>query len=197
MSSVLSLSAGNTGALASNSELRAGGCSMGTRRLWLFQSAVTAVLISIAALPVSAQSRTGGDAANDTGVEFATLSATPTPDVTPIAPATPVQEISKPVPRTVDGKFLFFFAMAAALTVSDIELTQRCLQAGTCHEANILYGNNPTRARMYGFNLPVLGAQTVLSAWLKRRHPERNLWMVPPIADSVAHGVGTITGATK
>jgi hypothetical protein len=175
---------------------------MESRRLLLFpfgKLAVAAVLMSFAALPVCAQQGTGGDALDDRGVELAASSATPfaLPSAMALAPAMTIPAESKKIGRTVDSKYLFLFGLAAALTVTDIELTQRCLQAGSCHEANILYGNNPTRARMYAFNLPVLGSQAVLSAWLKRRHPERNLWMTPPIADSVAHGIGTITGVTK
>jgi hypothetical protein len=108
--------------------------------------------------------------------------------------------MTSPVPKehkVVDRKFLTLFGMTTALTVTDIELTQRCLKAGTCHEANFLYGNDPTRARMYGINIPVLGAQALVSAWLKRRQPERKEWMISPIADSIAHGIGSITGATK
>lgn len=116
-----------------------------------------------------------------------------------LAPAVrmPVPKEREVVERTVDKKFLILFGMAAVLTVTDIELSQHCLQAGTCHEANPLYGTNPTRARMYGMNIPILGAQTILSAWLKRRHPERNQWMISPIAESAFHGIGSITGATK
>jgi hypothetical protein len=120
----------------------------------------------------------------------------------PIAPApfvtTPVpREQNAAVDRTVDKKFLILFGMTAALTVTDIELTQRCMRAGTCHEANFLCGTNPTRARMYGINIPILGGQAIFSAWLKRRHPERNGWMISPIADSVAHGVGSVSGAIR
>ena len=109
----------------------------------------------------------------------------------------PVPKERKVADRTVDRKFLILFGMTTALTVADIELAQRCMKAGTCHEANFLYGDNPTRARMYGINIPVLGAQMLVSAWLKRRHPERDQWMISPIADSIAHGVGSITGAMK
>jgi len=111
---------------------------------------------------------------------------------TPITPRSP-----RRVEHTVDKKFVMLFGLTTALMVTDIELTQHCLQAGTCHESNFLYGTNPTRTRMYGINVPVLSAQMVLSAWMKRRHPERNNWLMLPIANSVAHGVGAITGATK
>lgn len=193
-------SAGNTEILAGNSELRRGARSVGPRRSLLFpfgKLAVAAALISVATLPIFAQQMTGSDASCDKGLEFATLSAAPS--AMALAPPTtfPTPEKKKIVERTIDNKFLFLFGMAAALTVTDIELTQHCLQAGTCHEANILYGNNPTRARMYGFNLPVLGAQAVFSVWLRRRYPERSRWIVPPIADSAAHAIGSITDASK
>lgn len=132
------------------------------------------------------------------------VSATPefsyVPD--PIAPAhvvaTPVTWKQESVDRVFDKKYLILFGITAALTITDIELTQHCMQAGTCHEANsFLYGTNPTRARMYGINIPLLGGQAIFSAWLKQRHPERNAWMISPVADSVGHGIGSITGAIR
>jgi hypothetical protein len=36
----------------------------------------------------------------------------------------------------VDWKFLSVGAIYAGVTVADIELTQRCIHAGTCYEAN-------------------------------------------------------------
>jgi hypothetical protein len=121
----------------------------------------------------------------------------PAPDPLAMVATASIPWTPKPLGKTVDKKFLMLFGLTAALTVADIELTQHCLQAGTCHETNFLYGSNPTRARMYGINIPILSAQMVFSAWLKHRQPERHAWMLSPIVDSVAHGVGAISGLTK
>jgi hypothetical protein len=131
--------------------------------------------------------------------------AYPTPSFMPepLAPAPVITIMPAPgkpkvADRTVDKKFLLLFGVATALTVTDIELTQHCLHARTCSEANTFYyGANPTRARMYGVNVPILSAQMISSAWFKRRHPERKQWMISPLADSVSHGFGSITGALK
>jgi hypothetical protein len=120
----------------------------------------------------------------------------PVPDPLALTATTSARWKQKPG-KTVDKKFLMLFGMTAALTVADIELTQHCLRAGTCHESNLLYGTNPTRARMYGFTIPILGAQVMFSAWLRHRQPERKEWMISPLVDSAAHGVGAITGSTK
>jgi hypothetical protein len=129
----------------------------------------------------------------------ASLERSTIPDLLALATVvtTPVAREPKVADKTVDKKFLLLFGVTAVLTVTDIELTQHCLRAGTCREANFLYGANPTRARMYGINVPLLGTQMMFSAWLKRHRPERNQWMIAPITGSVAHGIGSISGATK
>jgi hypothetical protein len=129
----------------------------------------------------------------------ASLERSTIPDLLALAPVTttPLAREQKVADKTVDKKFVLLFGMTAVLTVTDIELTQHCLRAKTCQEANFLYGSNPTRARMYGINVPLLSTQMMFSAWLKRRHPERNQWMIAPIVGSIAHGVGSISGATK
>lgn len=116
----------------------------------------------------------------------------------PVVTIMPAPGKQKVADRTIDKKFLVLFGVATALTVTDIEVTQQCLHARTCSEANTFYyGSNPTRARMYGINVPILGAQMISSAWFKRRHPEHKQWMISPLADSVSHGIGSITGALK
>jgi hypothetical protein len=104
---------------------------------------------------------------------------------------------SRRSPKTWDTSFFLLSGVATALTVADMELTARCTARQTCSEVNPLYGTNPTRARLYGISLPMLGGQLFLAQWLKHRHPGRKVWMMPLIANSASHAVGTATAIGK
>jgi hypothetical protein len=104
---------------------------------------------------------------------------------------------SRPSSKTWDTTFVLLSGVATALTVADMELTARCTARQTCSEVNPLYGANPTRARLYGISLPMLGGELFLARWLKHRHPDRKVWMMPLIANSATHAVGTATAVGK
>lgn len=117
----------------------------------------------------------------------------------PVEPALHVV-LPKPVtaapkePRILDKKFIALIGVSSALTILDVELTASCLRSNRCVEANPLYGSNPTRARMYGISLPLMGSQTLISAWLRHRYPTSKMWLIPMLSGTAAHGVGAATG---
>lgn len=87
--------------------------------------------------------------------------------------------------------FVFLATLSAAATVADIELTANCLKTNrNCRETNPLLGSDPSRARLYGVNVPILAGQMMLSRMLQRRFPQRKLWMAPFISTTGTHVVG-------
>ena len=87
-------------------------------------------------------------------------------------------------------------AINAATALADAELTAHCINAfpGECFETNPLYGPRPGRARIYAISLSMFGLQTAISYLLKRHSPEKKTWLIPAIAGTASHGVGTIYG---
>jgi hypothetical protein len=93
--------------------------------------------------------------------------------------------------HTFNRTFTFLAAVSAAATIADIELTANCLKTvGNCRETNPLLGSNPSRARLYGVNVPIYASQLMMSRMLQRRFPQRKLWMVPFLSSTGTHVVG-------
>ena len=65
-----------------------------------------------------------------------------------------------------------------AALVADVESTQAGLNSGRCQETNPLYGKNPSRLKMYGLAVPVLGLHTYLARRHQRRNPRSKLWAI-------------------
>ncbi len=111
----------------------------------------------------------------------------------PLAPGTTfIMERPVPAqvkPRIFDRTFAFLAAVSAAAMVADIELTANCLKtAVNCHEANPLMGKDPSRARLYGINVPIYAGEILISRLLRRK--ERNTWMMPLVSVTGMHAVG-------
>jgi hypothetical protein len=104
---------------------------------------------------------------------------------------------AKRQPRVIDAKFVTLFGVATALSVVDVQLTQRCIGNATCHEVNPLYGANPSYGRMYGISFGILGGEALVSHLVRKHHPESGAWMAPLIATSAAHGVGAISAGIR
>jgi len=90
--------------------------------------------------------------------------------------------------RIVDWKFGILAALALGSTVADVESTLHCLQP--CREVNPLYGAHPTRARLYGTNAPFLVGEIMMSRLVRKRSPERRLWMIPSLSLTMGHMLG-------
>ena len=93
-------------------------------------------------------------------------------------------------PRILDRKFLLLAGMATAATALDLATTSHCLSTyANCREGNPLFGSHPSQATIYGVTLSMLAGQLFASAWIRRRMPDRNWWMVPPIVATASHGL--------
>jgi hypothetical protein len=90
--------------------------------------------------------------------------------------------------RIVDWKFGILAALALGSTIADAEVTLHCPQP--CREVNPLYGAHPTRARLYGTNAPFLVGEIMLSRLVRKRSPERRLWMIPSLSLTMGHMLG-------
>ena len=98
--------------------------------------------------------------------------------------------IKPPKARILDRKFLVLAGMATAATVLDAATTSHCISTYTsCQEGNPLLGSHPSQARLYGVSFSMLAGQLLASAWLRRKMPDRHLWMVPMIAATAGHGL--------
>jgi hypothetical protein len=96
-----------------------------------------------------------------------------------------------PQVRTFDHSFAFLATVSAATAVADLELTANCLKTVVnCREGNPFMGSEPSRARLYGMNVPIYVGEIVLSRMLRRRYPERKLWMMPLLSFTGIHVVG-------
>ncbi len=103
----------------------------------------------------------------------------------------PVQAVGQkiadaPQPKVMDRKFMWLGGLVFATTAADMELTQRCQNAGTCVELN------PTvpRARWakYATNTATnVGVMYWAYRWKKQG---KRLWLVPPLVDIGAHVLG-------
>jgi hypothetical protein len=109
-----------------------------------------------------------------------------------IKPAIPVKPVGVaaapevPTRKMMDAKFMTLGTLVFATTAFDMELTQHCLQRGTCHELN------PTLPTshwgMYATNTPVNAAVMYLA--YKRRQGGHRDWWIWPMVDTGIHIVG-------
>ncbi|HSB74995.1 MAG TPA: hypothetical protein VLC12_05050 [Terriglobales bacterium] len=88
------------------------------------------------------------------------------------------------------GAFWAITAATTALTVTDIELSQSCLQQGTCREMNPLRPRS--RASAYAIQMPLTAMGAWLSYRLKKHH--RKCWWSPQIGIVAGHAIGTASG---
>ena len=103
---------------------------------------------------------------------------------------TPAKETG---PKIFDRKFFVLAGIATAATMLDVTTTTHCMSkyAG-CQEGNPLLGSHPSPAKLYGVSFSMLGGQLLASAWMRRKAPKGNLWMVPPIIASAGHGLAAV-----
>jgi hypothetical protein len=103
---------------------------------------------------------------------------------------TPIKETR---PKIFDRKFFVLAGIATAATMLDVTTTTHCMSkyAG-CQEGNPLLGSHPSQAKLYGVSFSMLGGQLLASAWMRRKAPKGNLWMVPPIIASAGHGLAAV-----
>ena len=108
----------------------------------------------------------------------------------PTTQLSPAMLVASPPPavrtKVVDRKFVALGALVLALTVADVELTQQCLHAGTCHELNPTLPNS--HVGMHAVNMATnLG---VMYFAYRRRKSEKWGWWLAPAVDIGAHVIG-------
>jgi hypothetical protein len=95
-------------------------------------------------------------------------------------------------PRTLDRKFILLQTLSAAALVADVETTMRDLGGQRASELNPLFGQHPTRARLYGINVPLNVLSFYVSYHFKKTEPSRSLWKVGPALSLAVHATATI-----
>ncbi len=104
------------------------------------------------------------------------------------------QSRNEATPKIADKKFWAVSALAAASTVSDVEVTAHALQNPTCREHNFLMGAHPSRAKMYGISVPATTGYALLGYWLKKHNV--TLWAAPQLSLTGAHAVGSVLSSS-
>jgi hypothetical protein len=93
-------------------------------------------------------------------------------------------------PEVADAKFLFLNGQHLVLSLADIELSQRCIDAHTCTEANPLMPSS--LAGKLSVTLGIFAYATATSYYLKK-HRSR-WWWAPPVLGVGIHTVGLMSG---
>ncbi len=156
---------------------------------------VHALLLAVVLPPLIARAQTPNEAtdinapsairAADQPLMFPNLAPPLAPVVEPVTAAPAARR------KVVDKQFLILTGLATAFTVSDVELTQRCLHHRTCVELNPTLPTGHTA--MYLANIPATGA---LFYWTYRRKAKgQRLWWLPALADLLPHAGGTFDNA--
>ncbi len=92
--------------------------------------------------------------------------------------------------KVADRDYLLLLGLSYAATIADIELTQRCLHKGTCHEGNPLLSTK--RAVLYPMQIGYTTGMNVLGYYLKKRRVQS--WWIPQVGIVGGHGVGVSFG---
>lgn len=93
-------------------------------------------------------------------------------------------------PRIADRKYFFLNGLHAGMAVLDVEMTQHCIAAKQCREANPVMPSS--HAGQLSVNFALVAYESWFSYWLKKHHPR--VWWVPPLAGTVVHSAGVVTG---
>lgn len=104
----------------------------------------------------------------------------------------PIQEPNrKDRERTADRKFWISMGVSTGLMLTDVGLTNSCVQANRCRELNPLLGSRPSTARIFGVALGLRAFTAVLTYKMKEgRHPR---WWLPNAIMSVVHGAAVVS----
>ena len=82
-----------------------------------------------------------------------------------------------------DAPLVIVNALNFGAAAFDVETTQRCIRAGTCHEANPLMPSN--RAGQYAQAFAIGAVVGGVSWKLKKDHSRA--WWIPPVINASAH----------
>ena len=94
--------------------------------------------------------------------------------------------------RTVDSKFILLNALSTLALVADLETTAHDLEGAKSAELNPLFGQHPSRARLYGVSVPLNVISFYVSYHYKKSQPSRSLWKFGPALSIAVHTAATI-----
>jgi hypothetical protein len=122
--------------------------------------AVFALLLCLAAVPAHAQTQTETDSPKSTGTQ-----------------------VTKPHLKIASKKFWIFAGLQIGATIADFETTQWALRSNPqAREINPLFGQRPSRLKMYGIGMPITVFQIALQHHAKgiadRTGKARGAWIV-------------------
>ena len=107
--------------------------------------------------------------------------------------ATPVEERNRNGNlRVVDSKFILLNALSTLALVADLETTAHDLEGAKSAELNPLFGQHPSRARLYGVSVPLNVISIYVSYHYKKSQPSRSLWKIGPALSIAVHTAATI-----
>lgn len=95
--------------------------------------------------------------------------------------------------RTLDNKFILLHTLSTVALVADLETTVRGLAAQPkATELNPIFGEHPTRARLYGIAVPLNAVSLYLSYHYKKTAPSRSVWKLGPEMSIAVHTAAAI-----
>jgi hypothetical protein len=109
------------------------------------------------------------------------------------ATASSVERVTLPIattPRVADRKYFLLNGMQAGMAVFDVEMTQHCIRARKCSEANPFMPSSQAGALSVDFALTAY--EGLWSYFLKKHHSK--LWWITPVAGTAVHAAGVATG---
>ena len=111
------------------------------------------------------------------------------PNGTNLAPSTLVTERApERRQRTVDRQFILLHALSTMALIADLETTARAVEGlPRATEVNPLFGQHPTRARLYGIGVPLDALTIYVSYHYKKTEPKRSVWKVGPALSIAVH----------
>lgn len=96
-------------------------------------------------------------------------------------------------PRTLDKRFILVHTVNTLALIADLESTAHAVSGKTgAVELNPLFGQHPSRARLYGIGVPMNALTFFLSYRAKKAAPARKLWLLPPAVTIGVHTAAVI-----
>lgn len=108
-------------------------------------------------------------------------------------PAMAVEPNANSCGRILDRKFILLYSLSTVALLADLETTARAVAAQpSATELNPLFGEHPTRARLYGIAVPLNALSFYLSYHAKKTEPKRRWWIIGPGVSLAVHSSAAI-----
>jgi len=93
----------------------------------------------------------------------------------------------------LDRKFILLHSLSTVALLADLETTARAIAAQPrAPELDPLFGEHPTRARLYGIAVPLNALSFYLSYHAKKTEPKRRFWIIGPGVSIAVHSAAAI-----